>query len=281
MPAPAIQPRSRRPRPDRKGWAGLWRLLVPVGAVLAAAAYVGQRSPTPTEQMTAPVAASEQAPATAREVLILKPSRPGSALPSTVTDATFSMLDDGKTLRIEGAIGPRFARQLEAVLAEHRFLQRIIITSGGGYAGPGLEAGRLIRRHNVTVRARGVCASMCVGVWAAATARELEPDAFIGLHQWRLDCRSMREDMRRKCEYQGQFATEHDVTYTAWLRSAGFNAYLLSLQANTPAANVALLTAPQLWDNGVDFNAVSADGRRMTRDQVQSFLSSRRPLGSR
>jgi hypothetical protein len=276
MPRPA----TRRTRPVRTGWAGLWRLLVPVGALLGAAVYFGQRPAARSDGMSAPVAVGEQAASSAREVLILKPTRPGNTAPTAVQDATFSMLDDGKTLRIEGGIGPRFARQLEAVLAEHRFLQRIIITSGGGYAGPGLEAGRMIRRHNVIVRARGACASMCVGVWAAATARELEPDAVIGLHQWRLDCRSMRADMRRECEYQGQFATEHDVTYNAWLRAAGFNAYLLSLEASTPAANVAVLTAPQLWDNGVDFNAVSADGQRMTRDQVRSLLSARRAPGS-
>lgn len=279
MPTPATRPGSFRPRPVRKGWAGLWRLLIPAGAVLVAAVYFGQRPSSPVEQTPSP-AAPDEAPPSAREALILKPAQPGEAAPSIVQDARFSVLDDGQTLRIDGGIGSQFARQLEAVLAEHRFLQRIVITSGGGYAGPGLEAGRMIQRHNLTVRVRSICASMCVGLWAAATARELEPDALIGLHQWRLDCRSMGEDLRRECEYQGQFATEHDSTYTAWLRSAGFNAYLLSLQANTPAANVAVLTAPQLWDNGVDFNVVNANGQRMTREQVQAFLRDRRLHGN-
>jgi hypothetical protein len=280
MPTPATRPGSIRP--PVKGWAGLWRLLIPAGALLVAAVYFGQRPSSPVEQTPSPAAVRDQAPSSAHEALILKPTQPpGQDAPSIVQDARFSMLDDGQTLRIDGGIGRQFARQLEAVLAEHRFLQRIIITSGGGYAGPGLEAGRMIQRHNLTVRVHSICASMCVGLWAAATARELEADALIGLHQWRLDCRPLGEDLRRECEYQGQFATEHDSTYTAWLRSAGFNAYLLSLQANTPAANVAVLTAPQLWDNGVDFNVVNADGQRMTPEQVQALLQDRRLHGNR
>jgi len=216
-----------------------------------------------------------------RQARILKPAKSDGSMPSAVRDADFSVIDDGHTLRIDGGIGRQFAHQLGATLAEHRFLQRIIITSGGGYAGPGLEAGRMIRRHNLIVRVRSHCASMCVGLWAAAAARELEPDAVIGLHQWRIDCAAMAGDQRRECEYQSRFLTEHDSIYTAWLRSAGFNAYLLALQANTPPAEIALLTATQLWDNGVDFDAVAADGQPMTRAQVHALLSTGSPRRSR
>ncbi|UWX04379.1 hypothetical protein H1235_04600 [Pseudoxanthomonas sp. NC8] len=72
---------------------------------------------------------------------------------------------------IDGGIGMTFFDDLATAMEANPFAQRIVITSGGGYAGPGLEAARLIRRKNLTVRVKSHCASMCVGLWAAAAAR--------------------------------------------------------------------------------------------------------------
>ena len=154
-------------------------------------------------------------------------------------------------------------------------MQRVVITSGGGYAGPGLDAAQLIRKRNLTVRVKSHCASMCVGLWAAAAAREMEPDAVIGLHQWRATCDSLPEAERRECNYQSQFWAAHDISYDGWLRSAGFSDRLMQLQATTAASDVAALIAPQLWEEGVDFRVVDAEGNYMSRDATLSFLKAK------
>jgi hypothetical protein len=277
-PSPATPP----PPPPRhpvaatrrnRGNGGLFKLLAAVACLLVLAAYIGQRKPARADTTAAAVEETAQA-TTPTAAMILKPQG-GTPPPSAPRDASFSVSSDGQVLRIDGGVGRRFATDLNAALAAHPSLQRIIITSGGGYAGPGLEAARQISRRNLIVRVRSHCASMCVGLWAAAAARELEPDAVIGLHQWRAPCATLPPEDRRECEYTVQFLTQHDATYDAWLRSAGFNARLLALQETTSADDIAVLTAPQLWDNGVDFTAVDAEGRRMSREQVRDFLAAK------
>ncbi|WP_066097332.1 hypothetical protein [Xanthomonas massiliensis] len=269
---------SGRPRRGGKGLPGLAKLLAGAGCLLVLAAYLGNRRHGTDAPPPAPALAETQLPGAGGsdghgDAVILKPGSGGG--PARITDARLAVDADGRTLRIEGDIGPRFAGDLEQALAATPALQRIVITSGGGYAGPGLEAARLIRRRNLTVRVRSYCASMCVGLWAAAAARELEPDAVIGLHQWRTPCATLAPEERRECEYSAQFWTQHDTVYDAWLRSAGFNQHLLDLQANTPADQVAVLAAPQLWDNGVDFAVPDATGRPMSREQVRTLLAAK------
>lgn len=275
---PPLPPPSPPRRPvaatrRNRGNGGLFKLLAAVACLLVLAAYIGQRKPARAD--TVDTAMEETAQATPTAAMILKPRGGTPPPPSAPRDASFSVSSDGRELRIDGDVGRRFATDLNAALAAHPSLQRIVITSGGGYAGPGLEAARQISRRNLIVRVRSHCASMCVGLWAAAAARELEPDAVIGLHQWRAPCATLPPEDRRECEYTVQFLTQHDAAYDAWLRSAGFNARLLALQETTSADDIAVLTAPQLWDNGVDFAAVDAEGRRMSREQVRDFLAAK------
>ena len=138
-------------------------------------------------------------------------------------------------------------------LAQNRGLQRVDISSGGGYMMEGFEAARIINRHNLIVRVKSHCASICVALWAAAFSRQLEPDAVIGLHQWTAQCEVMPSPEREQCQRHAQFATQNKSTYEAWLRSAGFNPTLIALQARTPPQDMAILTAAQLRSNGVDF----------------------------
>ncbi|WP_157722887.1 hypothetical protein [Stenotrophomonas pictorum] len=69
--------------------------------------------------------------------------------------------------------------------------------------------------------------------------------------------------------------TDHDSSYDAWLRDAGFNQYLLDLQSSTAAEDIAVLDVLQLWENGVDFSVVNRDGRRMSRAEVQQHLAAK------
>ncbi len=103
----------------------------------------------------------------------------------------------------------------------------------------------------------------------------MEPDAVIGLHQWRPACASLAEAQRKECEYRSQFMTEHDASYDGWLRSAGFSDRMLRIQEATAASDVAVFVVPQLWEEGVDFRVVNADGKYMSREATLDFLKTR------
>ncbi|MEE7548365.1 hypothetical protein HF319_16185 [Xanthomonas sp. Kuri4-1] len=192
-----------------------------------------------------------------------------------VDEARMAVSADGLVVRIEGGVGRHFADALAQLLDSHPSLQRIDITSGGGYATSGLEAARLVRKRNLIVRVRSHCASICVALWAAAAQRQMEPDAVIGLHQWNPQCEALPSPQREECRYQAQFATDHASSYDGWLRSAGFNARLLALQKNTAAEDIAVLDVLQLWDNGVDFRVIGPDGTALRRPEVERYLARR------
>ena len=278
--APVRRPRSAaRTAAPGGGMATLIKLGLAALALLALAYHFGNRKPAPSAE-AATAATSESAttaPAAAApsgETLVIQGEK--STTMADIQDAHMSVQDGGSVLRIEGSVGRNFATEMKALLDANPSVRRIDITSGGGYANAGLEAARLINRNNLTVRVRSHCASMCVALWAAAGNRQLEADAVIGLHQWNPQCDARPDEAERKeCHYEVQFATEHTSSYNAWLRAAGFNQHLLSLQSRTASEDVALVFAPQLWENGVDFTAVDSNGARMSREAVMQQLAAK------
>ncbi len=276
QPPPMPQAARARPLPRKGGGLSLGRLLLAAGVLLLLAWYIGNRKPAAPEAEVATPAIDAPAPtpmAAQSEALVVRGEK--STTLRNVDEARMSVQAQGEVLRIEGSVGRNFARELQAALEAHPALRRIDITSGGGYAGPGLEAARMIRRRNLTVRVQSHCASMCVALWAAAAQRQMEPEALIGLHQWNAQCDARPSPEREECHYQVQFATDHDSSYRAWLREAGFNQRLLDLQSSTAPEDIAVLSAPQLWENGVDFSVVDPQGKRMSRAEVQRHLADR------
>ncbi|MCL7715733.1 hypothetical protein [Stenotrophomonas mori] len=264
---------ARRPRPARRGSAGatLGKFAVAAAGLLLLAHFIGRRTasvaPVPVAAVAAP--AMPVAPPTGPRVV----RGEKSTVPAAISEARMTLLAQEGVLRVEGSVGRDFARDLQAQLDAAPSLRRIDITSGGGYATPGLEAARIVHRNNLTVRVRGYCASICVALWAAAAQRQLAADAVIGLHQRDAQCEVLPSPAREECRYQDRFATEHNASYRAWLQAAGFNRRLLDLQARTAAEDLAVLSALQLWENGVDFSAVDEDGNRMSRLQVERHLA--------
>ena len=258
-----------------KGFPVIFKLLFLAACLLILAAYIGNRKPANDNIETAQAPIVDDRETIDPAPVILKPGSNANPPSANVSDASFSVSADGQTVYINGGIGKGFFDDLSRTLEANRFVQRVVITSGGGYAGPGLDAAQLIRKKNLTVRVKSHCASMCVGLWAAAAAREMEPDAVIGLHQWRANCDSLPEAERRECNYQSQFWAAHDISYDGWLRSAGFSDRLMQLQATTVASDVAVLIAPQLWEEGVDFRVVDAEGNYMSREATLSFLKTK------
>ena len=270
-------PATRSQAAINKGFPAIFKLIFLATCLLVLAIYMGQRKPTGpgVEQAATQVQATGDQGTAAPAAVILKSENTNPSMSQSVGDARFSIGADGRTVYIDGGIGKTFFHDLNTALEANRFVQRIVITSGGGYAGPGLEAAQLIRKKNLTVRVKSYCASMCVGLWAAGAAREMEPDAVIGLHQWHAACESLPEAQRKECAYQSQFWAAHDISYDGWLRSAGFSDRLLRLQATTPASDVAVLAAPQLWKEGVDFRVVDANGKYMSQQATLDFLKAR------
>ncbi|KRG66160.1 hypothetical protein ABB27_14145 [Stenotrophomonas terrae] len=281
--APVRRPRSAaRTAAPGSGMAALIKIGLAAVALLLLAYYFGNRKPSPAADTAAATPQTEAtAPASAAassDSLVIQGEK--STTMANIDDAHMSVQEGGSVLRIEGSVGRNFATQMKALLDANPSVRRIDITSGGGYANPGLEAARLINRNNLTVRVRSHCASMCVALWAAAGNRQLEADAVIGLHQWNPQCDARPDEAERKeCHYQVQFATEHNSSYNAWLRAAGFNQRLLNLQSQTASEDIAVLLAPQLWENGVDFTAVDSEGNRMSRDAVTQQLASKAARG--
>lgn len=275
--APMRPAPRRRPEP-RKGGLTLTRVMLGTCVLVVLAWYIGRRD-APDAGATAqadatpgPAAASSRGAARS-EAHVVQGEK--STTLATLDEARMTVGEQGRVLHITGSVGRNFAQDLQVALDANPSLQRIDITSGGGYAMPGLEAARLIRRRNLIVRVKSHCASMCVALWAAGAQRQMEPDALIGLHAWDAQCDARPSPEREQCNYQMQFATDHDASYDAWLRDAGFNAYLLGLQERTAAQDIAVVGVQQLWENGVDFSVVDHGGRPMSRADVQRFLSER------
>ena len=265
-------PRKARPN---MGFPAIFKLLALATCLLVLAAYIGNRKPSDQGVEQVQVQTADDREAVDAAPLIIKSRGNDQSTPVNVSDAQFSVSADARTVFINGGIGRTFFDDFTKIVEANRLLQRVVITSGGGYAGPGLESAQLIRKKNLTVRVKSYCASMCVGLWAAGAAREMEPDAVIGLHQWHAACDSLPEAKRKECAYQSQFWAAHDISYDGWLRSAGFSDRLLKLQETTAASDVAVLVAPQLWEEGVDFSVVDTEGRRMSREATLEFLKAK------
>lgn len=271
---PSVPRALRAHAAPRRGGLSLTRLVLAAGALLLLAWFIGNRN-KPAALDAEAAAPAIKAPAAAPHPAATVVRGEKSTTLRTVNEARMSVDALGEVLRIEGNVGRNFANNLRAALDANPSLRRIDITSGGGYAGPGLEAARMIRRRNLTVRVQSHCASMCVALWAAAAQRQMEPEALIGLHQWNAQCDARPSPEREECHYQVQFATDHDSSYRAWLRDAGFNQRLLDLQSGTAPEDIAVLSAPQLWENGVDFSVVDREGKHMSRADVQRHLAER------
>ncbi len=249
--------------------------MLAVIVLLVLAWFIGRRpaamAPAAAEPTAEAATAVAATPSPRPEARVVRGQK--STTLAAIGEARMSVQEQGNALRIEGGVGRNFANDLKAALDSAPSVRRIDITSGGGYAVTGLEAARIVRRNNLTVRVRGHCASICVALWAAAAQRQMEPDAVIGLHQRNAQCDALPSPAREECHYQDQFATEHDSSYSAWLQAAGFNQRLLDLQSRTASEDIAVLAAPQLWDNGVDFSVVDGNGTRMGRAEVERFLA--------
>jgi hypothetical protein len=86
------------------------------------------------------------------------------------------------TIGIAGGIGPGFAEDLKAALAQHPNFTRIVITSQGGLVSEAMAAARMLEGRHATVVARWQCDSACVIILMAGERRLALKGMIVGFH---------------------------------------------------------------------------------------------------
>ncbi len=138
---PTRQALPGRPAP-RKGGLTLTRLVLGTCTLLVLAWYIGKRdaprAPTTAQTDATPSVAAGPTRGAARSEAHVVQGKKSTTL-ATLDEARMRVVEQGEVLRIEGSVGRNFAQDLQAALDANPSLRRIDITSGGGYAKPGLD----------------------------------------------------------------------------------------------------------------------------------------------
>ena len=124
-----------------KGFPVIFKLLFLAACLLVLAAYIGNRKPANDDIELAQAPTVDDQEAIDPAPVILKPGSNAKPPSANVSDASFSVSADGQTVYINGGIGRSFFDDLSKTLEANRFVQRVIITSGGASVGCQAAAG--------------------------------------------------------------------------------------------------------------------------------------------
>lgn len=180
-------------------------------------------------------------------------------------DATMTLSDDGRVLRIEGYIADDFVDDLQEQIASNPGLRRLDITSAGGLTDEALRAAGIVRAHRLGVRAIDQCASGCVLMWAATDSREMHVAAVVGVHRARLD-------PSVPGAWEPRVRDKFEAPSLALLREAGFSDEMLDRRADTAADDMAYFDAAELLEHGVSVTVVDDEGKPLTPGRVRKLL---------
>jgi hypothetical protein len=102
-----------------------------------------------------------------------------------IGQATLTVSEDGRSLRLEGPIGMGDANRLNAVIAsaQAREVRRVELVSPGGRVHEAERMAAALKEHGYGSRAVGTCASACTLVFLGGNPRQLTPDARLGFHR--------------------------------------------------------------------------------------------------
>ncbi|MEQ3709514.1 MAG: hypothetical protein ABNH38_08295 [Tateyamaria sp.] len=117
-----------------------------------------------------------------RDRPVVQPARDPGQLPKRLV---LSATGDG-TYRLEGAIGDGDAERLISLIdAADPAPETLVLQSPGGSVADALALGRHIRAAGINTQmlAGEYCYSACPYVLAAGATRDIDPDAYIGVHQ--------------------------------------------------------------------------------------------------
>lgn len=168
-------------------------------------------------------------------------------------DASVQASEDGSRITVSGAIGPRLLANLEKAHVAHSGARLLVIDSPGGLLNEAERVGQWVAANKLTVRIQNECSSACVLVWAAASQRQMQTSARLGLHN-----ASSRLDLPNSA--LSGMLDQADRKYRRRLHEAGFDQALLDIQQNTNARDMHWLTAVELIDHHIKLVAVDAAG---------------------
>jgi len=104
-----------------------------------------------------------------------------------IGQATLSLSDDGRSLKLEGTIGLGDGERLRALLASEsaKDLRRVELSSPGGRVREAEKMAEALKKHGHASRVVGTCASACTLVFLAGQPRQLMNGAQLGFHRAR------------------------------------------------------------------------------------------------
>lgn len=102
-----------------------------------------------------------------------------------IGQATLSLSDDGRSLRLEGTIGLGDGERLRSLLASApaKGLRRIELSSPGGRVREAEKMAEALKQHGHASRVVGTCASACTLVFLAGQPRQIVNGAQLGFHR--------------------------------------------------------------------------------------------------
>ena len=105
-------------------------------------------------------------------------------IPRTGAPTFYEITDDGKTLRVLGAVEAGFASRLREVIERNPKIEVVALGSGGGLVYEALSAGRFIRSRKITTTLWNNCYSACPLVFMGGVERVIySPYPSLGFHQ--------------------------------------------------------------------------------------------------
>lgn len=102
-----------------------------------------------------------------------------------IGQATLSLSDDGRSLKLEGTIGLGDGDRLRSLLASEpaKGLRRIELSSPGGRVREAEKMAEALKKHGHASRVVGTCASACTLVFLAGQPRQVMNGAQLGFHR--------------------------------------------------------------------------------------------------
>ncbi|MEM9443210.1 MAG: hypothetical protein AAGA73_22445 [Pseudomonadota bacterium] len=104
-----------------------------------------------------------------------------------IADYQLRVVPADRAVVIEGQIGNGLSRDMKALLAKERSIERIILNSNGGRIFEARGVARQIIDRGLDTFVAGHCRSACTIVFIAGQIRSLGKDGVLGFHSYRLN----------------------------------------------------------------------------------------------
>jgi hypothetical protein len=98
-------------------------------------------------------------------------------------DLDIVVVDEGRTLILDGALGIDAAKEVRAALERNAGLRTVVVAGPGGRVGPAYQIARLIRARGLETRVERQCYYACTVVFLGGVRRAIGPRGELGFHR--------------------------------------------------------------------------------------------------